>query len=251
MKYYIFQDKNILADTVTHALPGECVWNMLKSSSLLSGAFSESPYDYSAAQITGTSCTVEGYSFIPLRQYFAENSAEDGALAGRAKGLTGWRITYQFCPSCGAPLADDRGIMARTCTKCGKQLFPRIEPAVIVLITRGDKMLLARHKAHNSAMFSCIAGFIELGESAEQAVVREVREETGLEIKDLRYFGSQGWPFPDQLMLGYRAEYAGGEIRVQESELYEAEWFSPSALPAVPNPGSMGYALISSVLHDK
>ena len=112
---------------------------------------------------------------------------------------------------------------------------------------KGDKLILAKHRFRNQNIHTYIAGFIEIGESAEQAVVREVREEVGIEIKDLRYVGSQGWPFPDQLMLGFRAEYKSGDIRVQESELVEAKWFTKDALPPFPKRGSMGRRLITGV----
>ncbi|MBQ9630290.1 MAG: NAD(+) diphosphatase, partial [Treponema sp.] len=142
-------------------------------------------------------------------------------------------------------LIDDKNLVARNCSSCKAQYFPRIEPCVIVLISKGDKILLARHKERNQNIYTCIAGFIELGESIEQAVLREIREELGIEIQNLRYVGSQGWPFPDQLMLAFRAEYKSGKIKVQEDELYEARWFLKSELPPFAKRGSIGYKLIS------
>lgn len=249
MNYYIFNDKNILVRKDSHMLPDAAVWEEFSNANLFGSVFGERIYSYAAASLPAENSTVPSSDceFIPLRQYFAENNDDESALAGRAAGLLNWRSAYAFCPACGAPLCDDGHLTARVCTKCGRQYFPRIEPCIIVLITRGKELLLARHRMRNQDVYTCIAGFIEIGESAEQAVVREVREEVGLEIQNLRYVGSQGWPFPDQLMLGYRAEYKSGDVRVQESELYEAKWFTRDALPSFPKAGSMGWRLISGM----
>jgi NAD+ diphosphatase len=245
MNYYIFQNSNILIETDSHKLTDIRTWNKLADQGKLNTVFEEKTVSYAAASTETASPS--GCTFIPLSQFFAENSEAEGALAARAMGLLNWRAVNRFCPACGTTLSDDENFTARKCPLCGKQYFPRIEPCIIVLITKGKEMLLARHKMRNQDIYTCIAGFIEIGESAEQAVVREIREEVGLEIKDLRYVGSQGWPFPDQLMLAYRAEYKSGEVRVQESELYEAKWFSPDALPSFPKAGSMGWRLISGL----
>ncbi len=113
-----------------------------------------------------------------------------------------------------------------------------------MLVSRGDEILLALHRQRNIQRYSCLAGFMEAGESAEQAVQREIMEETGIRVRNVRYFGSQSWPFPSQLMLGFTAEYESGEIRVQEEELREARWFLRSECPATPPPGSLAYRLI-------
>jgi NAD+ diphosphatase len=249
VNYYIFQDKNILVQADSHLLPGADIWKRFSDSGLFCDTFNECIYSYMAASLPAENndTRLPGCEFIPLRQYFAENTDEEGTRAGRASALLSWRSAYAFCPACGAQLKDDGHLTARNCTGCGRQYFPRIEPCIIVLITRGNELLLARHKMRNQDIYTCIAGFIETGESAEQAVVREVHEEVGIEIQNLRYVGSQGWPFPDQLMLGYRAEYKSGEVHVQESELYEAKWFTRDALPSFPKAGSMGWRLISGM----
>ncbi|MFA6856812.1 MAG: NAD(+) diphosphatase [Treponema sp.] len=249
MNYYIFQDKSILVKTGSHLLPDVHVWKRFSDSGTFNDTFIERMYSYTASSLQNENKNElpSGYEFIPLRQYFAENSDDDGTRAGRASALLSWRSAYAFCPACGGPLKDDEHLTARSCTRCCRQYFPRIEPCIIVLITRGNELLLARHKTRNQDIYTCIAGFIETGESAEHAVIREVHEEVGLEIQNLRYVGSQGWPFPDQLMLGYRAEYKSGEIHVQESELYEAKWFTRNALPSFPKAGSMGWRLISGM----
>ena len=119
-----------------------------------------------------------------------------------------------------------------------------LAPCIIVLISKGKQILLARHVQHTSDIYTCIAGFIEAGESAEEAVIREVHEEVGLTVKDIRYRGSQAWPYPNQLMLAFRAEYVSGDITVQKEELSEAAWFTRDALPPIPLPGSAAHRLI-------
>ena len=131
-----------------------------------------------------------------------------------------------------------------TCEPCGTTNYPRIAPCIIVLVTRGDEMLLARNVNHPRAMYSTLAGFIEAGETPEDTLVREVREEVGLEVRNLRYFQSQSWPFPNQLMLGYFADYAGGDIVCDPDEIADAQWFHPSDLPLIPPPASVAGQLI-------
>lgn len=190
------------------------------------------------------SVTPEGAEWIPLREYFATRPTEDAALASRMKGLAGWLSENKFCSHCGAPLSRHPEETALVCPACGKILYPRISPCVIAVIERGEEMLLLRHRLRNQDIYACLAGFVETGESLEEALRREVREEAGLEIKNIRYAGSQGWPFPDQLMIGFYAEYASGELKIQESEIIEAGWFRRDALPPTPGRGSISYDLI-------
>lgn len=206
--------------------------------------FSEPEYGYSAMALRDGAPAPAGCVLTPLREYFAARSAEEGAAAARAKSLLLWRRAVRRCAACGARLKASAVLTAAECPECGRLYFPRIEPCVIVLVSRGDEILLARHRQRNTGIYTCVAGFIEPGESAEQAVVREIKEETNLSVRNVRYCASQGWPFPDQLMLAFRAEYECGEIRVQEEELYEAKWFRRDALPPSPSPGSLAYRLI-------
>lgn len=185
--------------------------------------------------------------FITLREYFSFHQQEQVFTSARARSLLMWKSRTKFCPNCGKRLFMLKNLTALECSRCNMQYFPRIEPCVIVLVRREEKMLLVRHCQRNQDIFACIAGFIEAGETAEQAAVREVREETGIEIKNLKYKGSQGWPFPDQLMLAFTADYAGGQIRLQESEISEAGWFTPDNLPECPKPGSVAYRLINDL----
>ncbi|MBQ9494825.1 MAG: NAD(+) diphosphatase [Treponema sp.] len=245
MKYYIFQDKHMLVQKETHALPTKTIWNSLAQLGALAHIFTETHYAYAAASFATQTAPPKTCEHITIREYFAAHDEAEVFCAARAKSLLNWRTSHLFCPACGTLLKDDKKLIARNCTSCNTQYFPRIEPCIIVLVTRGNELLLARHKERNQNIYTCIAGFIEAGESAEQAVVREVHEEVGVEIQNVRYVGSQSWPFPDQLMLGFRAEYKSGTIRVQEDELYEARWFPRNALPPFPKQGSMGWRLIS------
>lgn len=171
-----------------------------------------------------------------------------GPAAGRALGLLNWRRQTRYCGRCGAPMAEHPVEIARQCTACGNVVWPDVSPAVIVRVERDDgKILLARHAYRNRDIFACIAGHLDTGETAEECVRREVREETALEIDSIRYRGSQHWPFPNQLMLAFTARYASGTIRVQETELLEAGWFDPAHLPPTPPPGSVAYKLIHSL----
>ena len=133
---------------------------------------------------------------------------------------------------------------SKRCPACGLVSYPRISPAVIVAITRGDRLLLAANRRHAGAMYSVLAGFVEPGESLEECVHREIREEVGLEVTDVRYFGSQSWPFPNSLMVAFTAAHAAGEIAVDPEELVEARWFAPGELPPIPGCGTISRRLI-------
>lgn len=263
-KHFVFLDNSILIEgselnksISLEDLPSENTLHKFLENQFAADWYAEPEYDYSAMMLD-TDCPVPtGCTLIPLRQFFwdtksaAEQSdgttTELGSLAARAHGLLSWRKQMRYCPVCGSGLHDDPLFTARKCIMCGKQYFPRIEPAVIVLVSRGDEILLARHVQRNTDLYSCIAGFVELGESIEQCVAREIREETALEVKNITYVGSQSWPFPDQLMLAFTAEYAGGEIKIQEDEISEAKWFKRDNLPTTPKPGSVAYNLIHGI----
>lgn len=186
----------------------------------------------------------EGYQKVALRELFAQLPAEEVMRISRAKALLEWRLNTRFCSRCGTPLIDDEKLMARDCPNCHMQIFPRIDPCIILRIEKDGKILLARHVQRNQNIYACIAGFVEAGETLEQAVIREIKEETGLTVKNIKYFGSQSWPFPSQLMMGFTAEYESGEIKLQAEELSDAQWFDPANCPASPQPGSIAYRLI-------
>lgn len=183
-----------------------------------------------------------------LRQWFGELNDTDLSIAMRAIQLLEWDRTHRFCGACGTRTDHMPGERARRCPSCGLSTYPRIAPAMMVMVTRGRQMLMGRGLHFPPGRYSALAGFVEAGETIEQAVVREVREEVGIEIRDLRYFGSQSWPFPHSLMIAFRAEWAGGDIRIDPKELADAQWFDPGALPGIPPRLSIARALIDATL---
>jgi NAD+ diphosphatase len=189
-----------------------------------------------------------GMKFIPGRALYSRVDEETFGIVGRALAIAEWDLLHRFCGRCGQPTVLTPGERARRCSACRTPFYPRISPAVIVLITRGDSMLLARNATFPEAFFSTLAGFVDVGESLEETVTREVREEVGLELKNLRYFGSQPWPFGRSLMVGFTAEYASGDIRVDGQEIAEADWFTADRLPRIPPPLSIARRLIDSFL---
>ncbi|CUR75818.1 NAD(+) diphosphatase [Achromobacter xylosoxidans] len=168
-----------------------------------------------------------GYAFKKLRSLFGVLDEERMALAGRAYQIAEWARTHRFCGACGTATTRVSGEFCQRCPACGFSAYPRISPAMMVLIRKGDSILLARHTANAAGRYTALAGFVEPGESIEQTVHREVLEEVGLKVGNLKYFGSQSWPFPHSLMVAYTAEYVSGEIRVQEDEIADARWFGP------------------------
>ena len=176
----------------------------------------------------------EGYGLTGLRGILGKTSMPTFYLAGRALQVVEWHNTNQYCGRCGQLTDDHPQDRAKLCKKCGLIAYPRLSPSIIVLVTKGEEMLLARNAAWPNGMFSTLAGFVEAGESIEQTVHREVFEEVGLKVNNLRYFGSQSWPFPNSLMLGFHAEYDSGDITCQPGEIAEAKWFNKDNLPQTP-----------------
>ena len=188
-----------------------------------------------------------GYAFKGLRSLFTRLDEETLAVAGRAFQIAEWARSHRFCGACGQPMTLVAGERAMRC-ECGHTAYPRIAPAMMALVKKGSAILLARNVAVPAGgRMSALAGFLDPGESVEDAVHREVHEEVGLFVKDLRYFGSQSWPFPGSLMVAFTAEYAGGEIAVDPAEIAEARWFGPGdKLPELPPPQSISRALIEA-----
>lgn len=155
-------------------------------------------------------------------------------VAGRAAQILHWEKRSRFCSHCGGGLAGIPASWGKRCSSCGDEHFPHIHPCIIVLVRRGAKLLLIRNAAWNAGRFSLVAGFLDFGESLEECVQREVREEAGIEVTNIRYVGSQCWPFPSQQMIGFLADYAGGEVRPDGVEVVEAQWFDEDALPLSP-----------------
>lgn len=166
------------------------------------------------------------------------------SLGGMAAQLLYWESTSGHCPRCGEPTERIPGEWGKRCPRCRYEHFPHLHPAVIVLVRDGDRVLLTRKAEWNPGRYSLVAGFVDNGESLEGAVHREVREEVGVEVTDLRYVGSQNWPFPSQLMIGFVARYAGGEVRIDREELEDARWFPCDRLPDGPSRHSIARFII-------
>lgn len=222
----------------------EADFEKLKELNPVADEFTENLNDLSVLALESACNIPDQYYSMTLREYNIAHTVEEQFLAYRAKALTGWHKETKFCGACGAKLIPHETLTAMKCPECGRIIFPRISPCIIVLINKGNKILLARHSYRNQDMYACIAGFMEAGESAESAVKREVKEEVGLTVKNIKYRGSQSWPFPDQLMLGFTAEYESGELKLQEEEIADAQWFERDNCPASPKPGSIAYRLI-------
>lgn len=197
-----------------------------------------------AAALADSKSAPEGMAFLDLRQVYGRIEEDLIPVAFRALHLLDWSQKTRFCGKCGMKMQDKDGAYAKECPGCGNLRFPRISPAVIVLVERGDQCLLASSPRFKDGFYSTLAGFAEPGETLEETVAREVREETGIEVQDIRYFGSQPWPFPDSLMIGFTAQYAGGEIRVDSAEILDAQWFSSDRLPKIPGKISIARRLI-------
>lgn len=170
------------------------------------------------------------------------------AIAGRASQIITWDRTHRYCGQCGSATVALETERARKCPVCGLTAYPRISPCVIVLITRGSEVLLARGHSFPPGRYSTPAGFVEVGETLEDTVRREVREEVGVEVENIRYFGSQPWPYPHQLMVGFTCNWKSGDIRIDPDEIADAHWFTRDAMPQIPPPLSISRQLINSYL---
>ncbi|HDS1683800.1 TPA: NAD(+) diphosphatase [Pseudomonas putida] len=185
-----------------------------------------------------------GCSWRGLRTFMLEGDFDTYKVLGYAAQIGTWAREHRFCGSCGQAMTQIHWERAMYCQPCDLRSYPRISPSMIVLVTRGDEILLARSPRFVTGVYSTLAGFAEPGESAEDCLVREVREEVAVEVKNIQYVGSQCWPFPHSMMLGFHAEYAGGEIVMQPDEIEDAKWFSVHDLPPLPAGRSIARYLI-------
>ena len=197
-----------------------------------------------AAGITEPVRAPEGMEYAGVRELFGKVPDEELAIASFAVRMIMFDRNTRFCSRCGAPVRQLRTERAKSCGTCNLITYPRISPAIIVLVRNGDRILLARSPRFPPGQFSIIAGFVESGENIEHAVHREVWEETGVEITNIRYSGSEPWPFPDSLMIGFTADYCSGEIRIDNNEIVAADWFDRDCLPRLPSKLSISRALI-------
>jgi len=208
------------------------------------GSFNNSPC-FAADFTNAPQSLPDGFNYMSLRKLLNKSCEDMFGMAGRAYQIMHWVRKNQFCGKCGSPMENKAGELSRKCPNCGTTIYPYISPAVIVAVVKEDKLLLARNINFPNSFYSVLAGFVEPGETLEECVYREVKEEVGIEVKNIKYFGSQPWPFPDSLMIGFTAEYAGGKIAVDHVELSTADWFSCSNLPVnIPNNKTIAGRLI-------
>jgi NAD+ diphosphatase len=187
-----------------------------------------------------------GFTLIGLRALFPRMPDAGLSLAQRAFQVVEWDRTHRFCGRCGTPTRDKEGERAKQCPACGYVAYPRVSPAMMVLVTRERELLLARANRFPGAMYSALAGFVEPGETIEDCIHREVHEEVGIDVTDLAYFASQSWAFPHSLMIAYTAHYAGGVLRPDPAEIADVRWFGVNALPDLPNGVSIARRLIDT-----
>ena len=189
---------------------------------------------------------------IPSDMYFSTLKALTHQLTtdmfwigGRAQQIVNFNIDHKYCGRCGILSEDVDGERAKKCPKCGLTNYPRISPAIIVAVLREGKLLLAHNNESPKDLYSVVAGFVEVGETFEECVIREVQEEIGINVKNIKYFGNQPWPFPNSLMIGFTAEYASGEIHVDGIEIGHADWYSSTSMPLTPDSISIAKKLIN------
>ena len=197
-----------------------------------------------SAEVPSDNIVPEGMSFVDLRSLYGILDEDLFLLAGKAFQIVSWDQQHQFCGRCGAHTEEQPGERAKICPKCGFISYPRICPAVITAVLKDDKILLAHAKAFKGNMYSLVAGFLEPGETLEEGVAREIMEEVSIKVKNIKYFRSQPWPYPNSLMIGFTAEYESGEIAVDGVEISHAGWFDVDNLPELPSKVSIAREII-------
>ena len=246
--YFIFADNYILTkvsqNDEKYTLTSKDIFQKCLDHHCAKDWFYSPEYNYAAMFLEEDTPNLKDTKRVPIRSIFYKNKDEAPYVA-HALAILNWRNQTRFCSTCGTPLTDHKTETAKYCIQCKKNIYPQISPCIIVRITKGDKILLARHTQRNTDVYTCLAGYVEPGETLEECVEREVFEETGIKIKNIKYEKSQSWPFPDQLMIGFSAEYEYGEPKLQPEEIQEVFWFSKDNLPAIPKPGSLAFELIT------
>ena len=190
----------------------------------------------------------EGYQWMDLRESFHHLPERVYIKAGKASELLYFDRQHRYCGICGAPMEWASAISKR-CTRCGEELWPKLSTAIIVLVRRGEEALLVKAKNFRRDYYGLVAGFVETGETLEECVAREVMEETGLRVTNIRYFASQPWPYPMGLMIGFQADYVEGDIALRDGELRDAAFFTRNTIPAIPGKMSMARMLIDDWLN--
>jgi NAD+ diphosphatase len=245
--YFLFQNRKLLAIQEEIGISIPCLHDPSELSvSLMSQLY--------IGTLNGTHCftgVIDSASNLPatislydLRSVYGLIDEDLFAVAGRALVVASWDSICKFCAQCGKPLDVNAYERAKLCTSCGISYYPKLSPAIIVAVIKDDRILLARGKNFPIGRYSVIAGYVDPGETLEQCVRREVKEEVGIEIKNISYFGSLPWPCSDSIMIGFTAEYSGGSIQADGVEITEAGWFKADGLPDVPGKVSLARQLI-------
>jgi NAD+ diphosphatase len=193
---------------------------------------------------------ISNYKFCDIRELYGNVLDNIFFVAGKAKHLLHWNNNNVYCGKCGNILENKEDERAKKCNKCGNIIYPRISPAIIVAITKDKEILLAHSKHFPEGLYTVIAGFVEIGENLEECVKREIKEEIGIRVKNIKYFESQPWPFPDSLMVGFTAEYESGEISVDGVEIEDAQWFVHNSLPKIPKKYTIARKLIENYIEN-
>ena len=206
--------------------------------------------DFWAAELPGEAPAPAGMSWQGLRTLFSVLDDAHFALAGRAVQLVDWDRTHQFCGRCGTATEAKAEERVRVCPACKLSAYPRVAPAIMALVKRGREILLGRSPHFPPGMYSALAGFAEPGESLEQCLAREVAEEVGVRVNNIRYFASQSWPFPHSLMIAFVCDWVDGELKLQDTEIEDAKWFEVLQLPKLPSKISIARRLIDAVVNE-
>ena len=244
--FIFYKDKLLLAkQSEKFAVPAgeEAPVGLSKSSSVMEVGTMDDGTPIKTFALNAPVINDTAFEWVDLRKSFHLLPREHYLKAGKCRELIYWDSNTQYCGTCGTPLRMHTPISKR-CPQCGREIWPTLNPAIIVLVHKGNEALLVHARNFKGDYYGLVAGFVETGETLEEAVHREVAEETGITITNLRYFGSQPWPYPNGLMVGFEADYVAGNIHLQKEELSHGAWFSKENLPAVPDKLSIARKMI-------
>jgi NAD+ diphosphatase len=249
-QWLIFRGQDLLVNSAILNFPVLAhlqQWNMEIDEQHILGIFDG--YTTIVVRVPDNTLAPKNHLFLDLRTLLSALAPQQFALAGKAAQILEWAKNHRFCGCCGtATTPHPHGERALVCPHCQFVHYPRINPCVIVTIKKDDTILLARSSRFNRPIYSLLAGFVEVGETLEQAVSREVLEEVGITLRNIRYWGSQAWPFPSNLMLGFSAEWASGDLVLQEDEILDAQFFKYNALPKIPHSGTISAQMIHATV---
>lgn len=246
-KYFIFKDNELLIkiDNEVVSIPTEYdIENLGMDLTSVDFLVSKDNQEFLFGEVSKVTSIPSNFEFSNIRSLISLIDLPLFNLAAKAFHLINWDNTYKFCSKCGTLLQNKEDERAKLCPKCGFINYPRISPAIIAAVTRDEKLLLAHNVNFVNETYSVIAGFVEPGETFEDCVAREILEETGIKVKNIKYFGSQPWPFPDSLMVAFTCEYKSGEVKVDGIEIDNANFYSLEEFPNIPSKGTIARNLI-------